>query len=396
MKLTIEDIIKFPMLDKLQLVAGHGGLKKAVSHCGILDYEYDKDVSSKYYDYNYQTDGEFLTLTTFLYAKNDPHLIYDAVKKLVSKKGSGLIIKNIFKLPISDRVKAYADRMDFPIFILNDSHPFFEDIIVEINKAKEALNSVYYMETKLKKLLAVNEEDRHTISSIIRDINPSMQQNFICLRFLHKSGYLMPNEFYQLEQILYQNNLLRPEDSLCFYENGFLVIHSNHKYKVGELSSIMEKGLATIQEYYEDEFYIGISRMHHTKEDLALAVKESSYAAQFHKDSTLPYVEYSTLKTYQAILPFADKKYMQNYALDFLGPLEKYDNEKHSDILLTTVEFVKSGGDLEKTATALSQHKNTIRNRMKKAGEILNLNPFSLGDYESLALAVRIHICSGL
>ena len=396
MKLTIEDIIKFPMLDKLQLVAGHGGLKKGVSHCGILDYEYDKDVSNKYYDYNYQTDGEFLTLTTFLYAKNDPHLIYDAVKKLVSKNGSGLIIKNIFKLPISDRVKSYADRMNFPIFLLNDSHPFFEDIIVEINKASENLNSIYYMENKLKSLLSINEDDRYAISRAIQDVNPSMQQNFICLRFLHKTGYLMPNEFYQIERLLYENSLIRPEDSLCYYDNGFLIIHSNHQYKVGELSKMMEEGLNTINQHYENQFNIGISRLHHNKEDLPIAIKESSYAAQFQKNSNLPYVEYSTLKTYQAILPFADKKYMLNYSSDLLVPLEKYDSLKHSEILPTTIEYVKNGGDLEKTASVMNQHKNTIRNRMKKAGEILNLNPFALGDYESLALAVRIHICSDL
>lgn len=72
MKLTVQDIFNFPELSKLTLVAGRGGLKKEVAHCGILDYEYDKDVSNKYYDYNYQMDGGFLTLTTFLYAKNDP------------------------------------------------------------------------------------------------------------------------------------------------------------------------------------------------------------------------------------------------------------------------------------------------------------------------------------
>ena len=87
---------------------------------------------------------------------------------------------------------------------------------------------------------------------------------------------------------------------------------------------------------------------------------------------------------------------MQNYSSDFLVPLEKYDSIKHSEILPTTIEYVKNGGDLEKTASVMNQHKNTIRNRMKKAGEILNLNPFALGDYESLALAVRIHICSDL
>lgn len=85
---------------------------------------------------------------------------------------------------------------------------------------------------------------------------------------------------------------------------------------------------------------------------------------------------------------------MQRYMEDYISPLEKYDTEKKSDILSTVTEFVKCGGDLEKTGNAMGQHKNTIRYRMNRAGEILGINPFAPGDYEGLALAVRIYICS--
>ena len=125
MKLTINDVRNFPQLKKMTLIAGEGGLNREVTHCGILDYEYDKNLSHKYYEYNYQM-SDFLTLTSFLYAKNDPNLIYDAVKKLISKNGSGLIIKNIYRLPISENVIRYADHNNFPIFILNDSYPFLK------------------------------------------------------------------------------------------------------------------------------------------------------------------------------------------------------------------------------------------------------------------------------
>lgn len=394
MKLTVQDISNFPILEKLTLIAGKGGLKKPVIHCGILDYEYDKDVSSKYYDYNYQMDG-FLTLTTFLYAKNDPNLIYDAVKKLVSKKGSGLIIKNIFKLPISDKVIKYANRMDFPIFILNDSYPFFEDIIVTINKAMELYDSVYFTENKVRQLLATHEDNRHTISNLIYDINPSMHDNFICLRFKYRYGRYTPKDYLNVERMLYDNRLIKPEDTVFYYDDGFMIIHSNHQYKVGAFSELMETGFKTLGEDFLKDFHIGISRMHHYKGDLATAVAESCYAASFHKGSSIPYLEYGALKTYQAILPYANQSYMQNYAQDYLFPLEKYDSEKQNDILATVIQFVECGGNLEKTAIATRQHKNTVRNKLKKAGEILNLNPFALGDYESLAMAVRIHICSG-
>lgn len=86
---------------------------------------------------------------------------------------------------------------------------------------------------------------------------------------------------------------------------------------------------------------------------------------------------------------------MKSYARDYILPLEKYDSEKNGEILSTVIEFVKRGGDLEKTAEKISQHKNTVRNRLNRAGSLLSLNPFSLGGYERLALAVRIHICAG-
>ena len=65
MKLTINDVRNFPQLKKMTLIAGEGGLNREVTHCGILDYEYDKNLSHKYYEYNYQM-SDFLTLTSFL------------------------------------------------------------------------------------------------------------------------------------------------------------------------------------------------------------------------------------------------------------------------------------------------------------------------------------------
>ena len=73
----------------MRLIAGRGGLDKQVVHCGILDYEYDRDLASKYYEYNYQMEG-FLTLTTFLYAKNDPNLYMTPSKGWYQKTAAAL------------------------------------------------------------------------------------------------------------------------------------------------------------------------------------------------------------------------------------------------------------------------------------------------------------------
>lgn len=403
MKLTVQDISNFPQLAKLELVAGRGGLKKHVNHCGILDYEYDKDVSKKYYDYNYQVDGGFLTLTTFLYAKKNPNLIYDAVKKLVAKNGSGLIIKNIFKLPISQNVIRYANHMNFPIFVLNDSYPFFEDIIVLISKAMEKYESVYYMEQKMQKLLSLSEDDIASAGKIASEINPSMQDDIISMYFRYKDLGFTANMYMELTGELERGGIIGPEDSIFLYKNGFFIIHSERHFELEDpavLSQPYVNILNNANQTARENFFVGVSRIHHMREELHHAANESIYAAAFADKilsadgSNTAYFE--NLGSYRALASHTSCPSMQNYSQEYILPLELYDAEKNGSLLETVLQFVTWGGSLDKTGQAMNQHPNTIRYRLNRAGEILGLNPFSLGDYEKLALAARIHLWNKL
>lgn len=394
MKLHVQDIYNFPELNKLTLIAGEGGLKKEVKHCGILDYEYDKDVASKYSDYNYRTGGGFLTLTSFLYAKNNPDLIYEAVKKLVAKNGSGLIIKNIFKLPISNNVIRYADYMEFPLFVLNDSYPFFEDIILLINKKMQQYESFYYMEQKINALLKTDEADLNKTAQLTYEINPSIQDDIVAAYFSPKEGTLSHEMSLEEESKLYDAGLIRPEDAVFFYRDGLMLIHSTHHYANNRLAEIIKPFAQAIGPDVFEKFNVGISKIHHTKEELREAVREAVYASIFNETSP-DYKTFDELGAYRAIFPFAMTATMKNYAKDYIAPLEEYDAGRNGEVVHTVIEFVKCGGNLEATAKKMQQHKNTIRYRLNTAGGILNLHPFSLGDYEEIALAVRIHICGG-
>lgn len=75
----------------VRLIAGSDGVSCAVSGVGILDYELMPGLKNKYQRANFSSDE--IVLSTFLYAKDDPYLITEAVKYLVAKGTSGLIIK---------------------------------------------------------------------------------------------------------------------------------------------------------------------------------------------------------------------------------------------------------------------------------------------------------------
>ena len=51
-------------------------------------------------------------------------------------------------------------------------------------------------------------------------------------------------------------------------------------------------------------------------------------------------------------------------------------------------------GDLQKTADAMAQHKNTIRYRLKNIRNITGINALETRGYEILSMAVRIYICN--
>lgn len=325
--------------------------------------------------------------------RTTPNLIYDAVKNLVAKKGSGLIIKNIFKLPISDNVIRYANHMNFPIFVLNDSYPFFEDIIILINKAMERYNSFYYREQKVNLLLASDDKDLRTITGLICDISTSVQDELLVMTMKYKKGHFTTGMYRDIESMLYASGCLSPEDAVFYYKNGIMFILSVNNFKRDDIEGLVSPYLDILGEKLIPDFDIGVSGIHNIREELAPAIRESFYALKFCSESSRPYAAFDELGPYQVILPNTQQLNVQNYMVSYISPLEKYDSEKNSDILATVVEFVKCGGDLERTGHAMGQHKNTIRYRLKRAGEILGLNPLSLGDYERLALAVRIYIC---
>lgn len=61
----------------VRLITGSDGVSRAVSGVGILDYELMPGLKNKYQRVNFSPDE--IVLSTFLYAKDDPYLITEAV-----------------------------------------------------------------------------------------------------------------------------------------------------------------------------------------------------------------------------------------------------------------------------------------------------------------------------
>ena len=126
---TVSDFYK-TFEKQLKLVAGSGGMARVISNVGILDYEVDPVQKDKYFHTNFHENQ--MVITTFSVARDNPYLILDAIKYLISKGVSGLVIKNIYRLPVHESVIRYANSKNFPIFYVDSSELYVETMMLEI------------------------------------------------------------------------------------------------------------------------------------------------------------------------------------------------------------------------------------------------------------------------
>lgn len=390
MKVTVEDICNFPEFTNLRVVAGRGGLNNPVERCGILDYEFVDGVKNKWSSTNFRVEN-MIVVTSFLYAKDNDHLILDAVKKLASRKCHGLIIKNIFNLPIRENVIRYADTMNFPIILIEGSDIYYEDLIILINERVKHYESLRYRESKVDEMLRISDNNS-ALEKIAYDINPSFKSDIIAMYF--EALYDFPEEKYpEMEAKILGKGILTALDSMFYYKGGFYIVLTRDMFHTIDEIELVKSVLEIFGDDL-DRFKVGISPVHHLLYQLKNCLEESRYAAKLKYISDKRVMLYEDLGLYKIVLPFAESDIMKDFARMYLKPLEEYDLETNGNLLETAIAYVLNDGDLQKTAEAMIQHKNTIRYRLKNIGNIIGTNIFETKHYETLSFAVRIYICN--
>jgi len=140
---------------------------------------------------------------------------------------------------------------------------------------------------------------------------------------------------------------------------------------------------------------MGVSSIHYRERKIKLCIEEAIYSSYFHTDLSHPYQMYDTLGIHSILLPYCHEPAMQHFTSSILNPIRDYDSENHT-ALMTTAIFVRCGGNIDKTADELGQHKNTIRYRLKQISHLLSCNLLQPESYEKLSLAIKIEECSNI
>ena len=369
----------------ITLIAGSGGLSHPVSIAGFLDYELVPELKSKFFNTNFIKDQ--LLLTSFLYAKENPHQMLDAIKHIISKGCSGLVIRNVFHLPISDVVIRYANSKNFPIFLIESRNIFFEDIVYQIKEHQQILNSFDRENEIINRIinLSLSAEE---LKEAAFQLNPSFREQFFC-SFCLLSDIFFLDEPYKVYERFNGSKYDNAKNSLVFGNNGIFFICSG--YDISDLcTDEYISGLYALILDDEIEKRIGIGNTHNSLFDLKSAIMESIYSSLYCGISDKSISNYDDLEAYKIIFPYAKDGLMADFSKNLLEPIKEFDTYYNYDFYKTLETYISSGNDIHKTAKLTGLHEQSIRYRLNKIYTLTNTNAKSAASIEQLSLAVKI------
>ena len=402
MSIRVSDVIKLESLKSMKLIGGQGGIENSVEWIYIAECFADPLESVKW------IQGGELIFITGLSLKGDMELLIDFIKGIVNKKGAGLIVNvgpYIDEIPL--KIKDVADELELPLFEL----PW---------------------ETKLSE---VSQEVSHAI--IMSRIEENSLSHFLG-NILFSDGELSGNVIekaayfgYNLEgecsicvididkfELYLKSNNLNDEASISKLKINFRKIVQDilekHGLKVPlidkddaviifiksevNLMSRLERAIKEIQEVISSRIKglscsVGIGNSYNDIRMMKQSLKEAELAIDSTKckglDNTI--TKYKDIGIYGLLFNIDNKEILENYYFSILGPILEI-GQKTKDISSIEIleTYLNENCNITSTAEKLYLHRNTLKYRINKIEELLNINLHDFDHCMKIKMALYI------
>lgn len=378
MSITVFEATKLDTFKNFKLIAGHRGLDNIVKKVGILDYEFITKIEEQF------TRGEFV-ITSLFFAKDNPSFILESIKELEKDGVSGLAIKNIYFKELPSEVVDFANENAFPIFIFDNS-VYFEDIITDVADKIRAVDNYELLETKVD-ILIKRPLNKATVRDIALEINSSFKEDFFVL-YCKRKKYIDNNMITLLGRINRSKNI-NIHSSALKYRNGILIIFSDENIDKKNIKTIINSLIDGIG-INKSEYYIGLSNLHSNLGELANGINESIFAQKTGEVSPTSFNYFCDIGIYSILMPFIDEMWVHNFYHRIIAPIKNYDEKYNTQLFQTAVKYIENDGKIIETANEFFVHKNTIRYRIGKIKEILDMEHCEGSFYEQLSIAIKL------
>ena len=390
MALTIKDILQLQSLRGFQLISGHKGLSRYVTSVGILDYEVCPDI-----DYPRDTafEKDSVVLSSLLFAKDNPELILPAVEQLYASGVSGFAYKTVIYSNLPEEVNDFSEEHNFPIFCFGKD-TYFENIIFEVMNAVQSDDTNLLTESTIKKMIE-NDLSKSQVYFLSKNVSLKFKEYAMGVYIKDSSDDFCADIDRHLKNF-YLNRNLNDKALICKYEDGIFAVLTACQPKHDSFSLILDDLLTFLNPSGNTEatygskpgFKVSCSNIHMPHENLDLCFRESYFTYLASSAESRDFHCYSSIGTYQFLIPQRDTDVMQAYIENIIGPLKE-----RPDYFETVHRLVLCGCDTSLTADFFGCHQNTIRYRLGKIKALLHLESETEQDfYAVLAAAMRLYL----
>lgn len=380
--ITVNEILNLTLFKKFNIITGKEYLTNTVTTAVILEYESSR-IQFAGYCYGY------FVLASYFFASTNPELVNNSLKRLIQKHVSGIAIKIMPDEHLPQELIQLAKEEHVPLFTFYDE--FMEDLIININESMKTRAHYIIHEEKLN-LIMKEKTDTDEIRRIALEINPDFKNKVICASLVSKTQASNLQIHTYFDKLMYHSSQIEKNSSWTFIKNGYNIIllctftpeEADEVHALVYIKSVLHQS-----GFSEDGFYIGYSAEPVDLGCLKESVAKAKIAAQVCQFQNAPALSYTYVGVYKYVITLIQNDIMRQEIKNKIAILEEYDKQHEANLIRTLTSYVKNNGDFALTSKECFQHTNTIRYRIKKAGELLDLEESTAS--EEISMLIRCY-----
>jgi len=369
MSISVHEVLKLEKFNKFRLIAGANGLDRRVARGGFIDHE----TIEKIYDSpDFEREMIFSNMPM---VGGNPEEITAYIEALIHMEVACFAMKTVFFDAFPQSAIDLANAHHFPLLLFDET--YIEKLVIDID---EAVNQTKKLEKKreLIKRIEKGAFNQHLIRTYTKEINPHFK-DFLTLISIYSPDDKFVDRL-TIQKIIGKQSLILQLDKV------YLLMLSTDEEDQLEVDGLLETlGVTT------SDFVVGLSDYYIPIESFDEALNQSRTALKYAVFKERDRAAYDEIGIFQLVIPILSQPQIQYYYRRVCNQLMDYDKKHQSNLMETACAYVHNDGDIKQTAVDLFQHINTVRYRIRKIFEILNL-PVGKGlKYETLALAIHIY-----
>lgn len=337
--------------------------------------------------------GDLVITADCDYLASDTDRFVGYIRRLAELEASGLILHPGIQctggLPRIDRkVIDYCDEIQFPLLIIQGDFHISDitremcSMLFEFDHNYDVINDI------LCGLLYEPHISSRSAEHLTRFGFP-MDSDYIMLAYRDDAGELFRNADDRNYKYLNRFFFTLREKFFYFREAGYgvILIQNSNEREVAAHAGDIVRSLVEI--HGNDSIRCGVGTRVQSVANIRQSFQNARAALNYARLKKKDCMTFEELGFYKMLFSSGDQDILKEYTR-CLEPLLDYDRQHGSDLVQTLSAYLRFGKSIQRVASELNCHRNTINYRMQKIEKLLYLD---VDEYENafiLELAFRV------